>query len=131
MVHGSYEYAELSLKFRNFFFFMPSFFAGWSAHDIVGSLNKAEVRAALLDYDIEKKCLRSWDAIETMLLNASDEVKNTLYQCALTKGRIEEQHQMATRKRRLEEQMMSRNVRRRLGECFLFFLFYFLGNDVF
>jgi hypothetical protein len=35
---------------------MSSLFDGWSAYDIVGPLNKKEVRAALLDYEIEKSC---------------------------------------------------------------------------
>ena len=96
---------------------MSSFFAGWSAYDIVGPLNKREVRGALLDFDIEKKWFRSWDSIEDMILNASDDVKNALYQSAMVKKKVEERHRMDVLKRRLDYQTMVRNVRRRLGEC--------------
>ena len=97
---------------------MPSFFDGWSAVDIVGSLNKREVRALLLDFGIEKSCFRSWDAIEEMILGASDEVKDVVYQSAKTKENIEERHRLEMRKRRLETQVMMRNIRRRIGFFF-------------
>ena len=96
---------------------MASFFKGWTAHDIVGPLNKSEVRAALLDCDIEKRWFRTWDLIEQMILAASEEVKNIVYQSALAKKKIEEQHQKVVLKRKREDCAMARNVRRRLGEC--------------
>ena len=65
-------------------------FEGWTAYDIIGFLNKAEVRLALLDFDLEKSCFRSWNSIENMILNTSDDVKDALYQSALAKKKIEE-----------------------------------------
>jgi hypothetical protein len=101
---------------------MLSPFHGWTAHDIVGPLNKREVRAALLDYEIEKSCFRTWDSIEHMVLTSSDEVKDVLYRSAEAKRKVEEEHEKAVRKRNRESHMMARNVRRRLGkyyECFI------------
>lgn len=66
---------------------MISTFNGWSVYDIVGPLNKNEVRAALLDYEIGRGCFRTWDSIEDMLSSSSDEVKNAVYQTALVKKR--------------------------------------------
>ena len=97
---------------------MPSLFDGRSAVDIVGSLNKKEVRALLLEHGIEKSCFRSWDAIEDMILGASDEVKNIVFQGAKAKGDIEEQHRHEVRKRHVEAQALMRNVRRRIGFYF-------------
>ena len=77
---------------------MTSIFDGWSAHDIVGCLNKREVRAALLDYDIDRSCFRTWDSIEEMILKSSDEVKEVLYQSAVTKGNVEDEHRSVMRK---------------------------------
>ena len=57
----------------------------------------------------------TWDTVEEMILDASDDVKNAVYQCALAKKNIEEQHQIEVLKRRREYQTMHRNVRRRLG----------------
>jgi hypothetical protein len=95
---------------------MCSFFEGWSAHDIVGSLNKAEVRSALLDFDLEKSCFRSWNSIEHMILNTSDDVKNAIYQSALAKEKVEEHHRRAMLKRKREYEMIVRNMRRRMSE---------------
>ena len=106
-------------------FVMPTFFDDRSAVDIVGSLNKKEVRALLLDYGIKKACFRSWDAIEEMILGASDEVKNVVFQGAKAKGDIEIQHQHEVRKRHVEAQASMKNVRRRIG----FFLFLLSIND--
>ena len=100
------------------FIVMSSSFNGFSAYDIVGSLNKREVRALLLDYDIERGCFRTWDTIEEMILASSDEVKNVVYQSALAKRKVEEQHRMENLKRKREEELTARNVRRRLGEFF-------------
>lgn len=96
---------------------MLSIFNGWSAHDIVGPMNKQEVRASLLEYGIEKSCFRTWDAIERMVLESSDEIKAVLYQSGEAKKRVEEQQRIIAVKRRREAQIMSRNVRRRLGYC--------------
>lgn len=101
---------------------MTSSFEGWSAYDIVGPLNKREVGAALLDYQIERVCFRTWDSIEDMLLSSSDEIKNAVYQSAVVKRKVEEEHRLAVRKRHREVENMNRNVRRRLGE-FILFLF--------
>ena len=95
---------------------MTSIFNGWSAYDIVGSLNKKEIRALLLDYDIERGSFRTWDAIEDMILASSDEVKNVVYQGASAKRKVEEQHRIEILKRKREEELLARNVRRRLGE---------------
>ena len=103
---------------------MSSPFNGWTAHEIIGPLNRSEVRAALLDYGIQRNCFRTWNAIERLVLESSDEVKNILYQCGMTKARVEEQHRLAVAKRHREDLTMTRNVRRRLGFCLLlFFLF--------
>lgn len=91
-------------------------FNGWSAHDIIGSLNKKEVRAALLDFGLNPKCFRTWDSIEKLILTSSDTIKTTLHQSAIAKGNIEEQHRMEVLKCRLEARAMVRNVRRRLGK---------------
>lgn len=98
---------------------MSSSFNGWSAYDIVGSLTKKEVRALLLDYDIERSCFRTWDAIEEMILASSDEVKNVVYQSALAKKKVEDLHRNEILKRKREEKKMARNVRRRLGEYYI------------
>ena len=98
---------------------MTSSFNGWSAYDIVGSLTKKEVRALLLDYDIERSCFRTWDAIEEMILASSDEVKNVVYQSALAKRKVEELHRNEILKRKREEKKLARNVRRRLGEYYI------------
>ena len=94
---------------------MTSIFNGWSAHEIVGPLNKAEVRKALLDYDVEKSSFRTWDSIEKMVLGSSDEIKEALYQSGMTKKKIEDEHRIETLKRRQEAQRIERNVRRRIG----------------
>ena len=105
---------------------MTSFFHGWSAYDIVGPLNKAEIRAALLDYQIERSCFRTWDSIEDMILKSSDEVKRVVYESAITKKNVEEQHRIASCKRHREVQNMQRNTRRRLG---FFFILIFLKEE--
>jgi hypothetical protein len=96
---------------------MAANFDGWSAHDIVGPLNRKEIRTALLDYEIEKKNFKTWDAIERMILNSSEEVKFVLFRCGEAKKNVEEQHRLTTLKRRRENRMTIRNVRRRLGMC--------------
>lgn len=95
-----------------------SVFKDWSAYDIVGPLNKSEVRAALLDCDIQKSSFRTWDSIEAMILASPDNVKKIVYDCSLVKRKIEEEHRIVGLKRRREQQKMRRNVRRRLGEIF-------------
>lgn len=59
------KFGLLTAIFTLFFFVMSSSFNNWSAHDIVGPINKREVCAALLDYEINKFCFRTWDTIET------------------------------------------------------------------
>ena len=100
---------------------MTSTFKGCSAYDIVGSLNKREVRALLLDYDIERSSFRTWDSIEEMILASSDEVKNVVYQSALAKRKVEEQHRMEILKRKREEESLARNIRRRLGDFYFYY----------
>lgn len=97
---------------------MTSAFDGWSAHEIIGPLNKKEVRAALLDYEIPRSCFRTWDTIEEMILNSTVEVKEVLHRSGIAKGNVEEEHRNVMRKRRREALEMSRSVRRRLGEFF-------------
>ena len=92
-------------------FVMTSFFHGWSAYDIVGPLNKAEIRAALLDYQIERSCFRTWDSIEDMILSSSDEIKRIVYESAVTKKNVEEQQRLTSRKRHREIRNMERNTR--------------------
>ena len=99
-------------------------FTGWSAYDIVGPLNKREVHSALLDFEIEKSCFRTWDSIEAMLMRSCDVVKGVVYESSMAKRKVEEQHRLAVLKRKREEQSMVRNVRRRLGEFFFFFFFF-------
>jgi hypothetical protein len=94
-----------------------SSFENLTAYDIVGPLNKAEVKAALLDYGFERKRFRTWDSIEDLVLTSSDEVKNVLYQSAVAKKDVEEQHRIEFRKRHLEDQQIQRNVRRHIGLC--------------
>ena len=95
------------------FFSMESSFENWSAHDIVGPLNRAEIRSALLDFKIEKKCFRTWNSIEEMILSSSDAVKRVVYESSLVKRKIEEQHRQDIVKRKREDQALARNVRRR------------------
>ena len=90
-------------------------FNGWSAYDIIGTLKKSEVRAALLDYSIERSCFRTWDFIEDMLMNSSDDVKSAVYRSQMAKANVEEEHHISTMKRHREAQEMSRKVRRCLG----------------
>jgi hypothetical protein len=98
---------------------MTSHFDGWTAHAIVGPLNKKEVQTALLDYGIERSSFRTWDSIEHMILNSSERVKQTLYECGEVKRNVEEQHRLATLKRRHDERSIRRIVRRRLGLYFI------------
>lgn len=100
---------------------MSSFFEGWTASDIVGPLNKKEVRAALLDYEIEKSSFRSWDTVEEMIMRSSDEVKDVLYRSSMAKRKVEEQRRIDDLKRKREDLTMRRNVRRRIGELGFFF----------
>jgi hypothetical protein len=95
---------------------MTSKFQGWTAHEIVGCLTKKEVRAALLDYEIERAHFRTWDTIEEMIYKCSDEIKEVLYRTGVAKGNIEEEHRAVMRKRKREEVERRRNVRRRTGE---------------
>ena len=83
---------------------MTSVFNGWMAHQIVGPLNKAEVRNALLDYNIERLRFRTWDTIEVLILESSDEVKNVVYQCGQAKQIVEDEHRITGLKRRQEMQ---------------------------
>ena len=71
---------------------MTSFFSGWSAHEIIGPLNKSEVRAALLEYTIEKSHFRTWNSIESFVLSSCDEIKNVLYEAGMAKAKVEEDH---------------------------------------
>lgn len=110
---------ENVLDFQNtdhFFFLsqystvMTSIFNGWSAYNIMGSLNKKEVCAILLDYDIKRSCFRTWDTIEDMILASSDEVKSVVYESALVKRKVEEEHRVEVLKCKHEEKQMVRNV---------------------
>ena len=101
---------------------MPSTFKGWSAYDIVGPLNKTEVRAVLLDFPIERRWFRTWDLIEEMLLSSSDAVKDVVYRASMAKKNVEEQKRIAGIKRKRELDARSRNVRRRLGKNFDFMM---------
>ena len=47
-----------------------------------------------------------------MILASSDEVKDVVYQSALAKRKVEEQHRMENLKRKREEELTARNVRR-------------------
>lgn len=91
-------------------------FEGWSAHNIIGTLNKAEVEAALLDFKKPASSFRTWDSIEAMIMSSSDDVKTILYQSAIAKKDVEKQHEANVLKRRREARAMVRNVRRRLGK---------------
>lgn len=95
---------------------MSSFFDGWTAHDIIGTLNKREVETALLDQKVPPSSFRSWNSVERMILSSSDQVKTILYESAIAKKDVEDQHQAMVSKRRREARAMVRNVRRRLGE---------------
>jgi hypothetical protein len=94
---------------------MDSKFKDWTAYDIVGPLNKREVRAAVLDFEIKKGCFRTWDTIERMLGKCSDEVKTVIYESAMSKKAVEESHRIDVLKRRREAVTFERNVRRRIG----------------
>jgi hypothetical protein len=94
---------------------MDSKFKDWTAYDIVGPLNKREVRAALLDFKLEKGCFRTWDTIEMMLGTCSDEVKTVIYDSAMSKKAAEESHRIDVLKRRRETKTFECNVRRRIG----------------
>lgn len=99
---------------------MTLIFNGWSAYNIMGSLNKKEVCAILLDYDIKRSCFRTWDTIEDMILASSDEVKSVVYESALVKRKVEEEHRVEVLKCKHEEKQMVRNVHWWLGEFLLF-----------
>ena len=106
---------------------MSSFFEGWTAYDIVGCLSKREVQSVLLDYPIEKRWFRSWDTIEEMILMSADNVKNVVYQSAIAKKKIEDEHRKEVERRRIESQRLARNVRRYIG----LFLNYDEGDWIF
>lgn len=91
-------------------------FEGWSAHDIIGPLNKTEVRATLLGCEIPPTCFRTWDSIENMIMTSSEAVKMILHQSAIVKQKVEEQHRIEVLKRQREARATVRNVRRRLGQ---------------
>lgn len=57
-----------------------------------------------------------------MILTSSDDVKRVVYEIAMAKKNVEEQHRLAVRKHHLETQNMERNTCRRLGLVFFFFL---------
>lgn len=95
---------------------MTSSFAGWSAHQIIGTLNRNEVRAALLEFKMEKSSFRTWDTIEKMILESSDDVKRVLYECGVTKANVERQHQISGLKQHREAMAMARNIRRHIGD---------------
>ena len=57
-----------------------------------------------------------------MVLESSDEIKTILYQCGMTKAKLEE-HRLMVAKRHQEDLMMTRNIRRRLGFFILFLIF--------
>ena len=97
---------------------MESSFENWSAYNIVGPLNRAEIRSALLDFEIEKKCFQTWSSIKEMILLSSDAVKRVVYDCSLVKRKIEEQHRQEIVKHKREDQALARNVRCRLGKLF-------------
>jgi len=80
------------------------------AHEIVGPLNKAEVCNALLDYDIERSKFQTWNLIEVMVLESSDEVKKVLYESGQAKRIVEEQQHNAAVKHRREARKFDRNV---------------------
>jgi hypothetical protein len=100
-------------------FAMISSFDGWSAYDIVGPLSKAEIRAILLDYGIERKWFRSWNSIEEMLLGSSDEVKRVVYRSAVTKRNVEDAAHYEMKKRKREARKEDRSVHRCIGFSFL------------
>ena len=56
-----------------------------------------------------------------MILTSSDDVKRVVYETAMAKKNIEEQHRLAVRKHHLETQNMERNTCRRLGWVFFSF----------
>ena len=55
-----------------------------------------------------------------MILTSSDDVKRVVYETAMAKKNIEEQHRLAVRKHHLETQNMERNTCRRLGWVYFF-----------
>lgn len=94
---------------------MSSFFEGWTAHDIIGTLNRREVIAALLEQEIPPSSFRSWDSIGQMIMSSSDDVKMILHESAIAKKDVEDQHQATLLKCRREARAMVRNVQRHLG----------------
>ena len=94
---------------------MASFYEGWSSHDIIGTLNRAEVKAALLDQKLLTLDFRTWNSIDKMIQSSSDMVKTILHESAMAKKDVEDQHRASVLKRRREARAMVRNVRRRLG----------------
>ena len=82
---------SLSLN-QHFTFVMSSFFAGWSAHDIIGLLNLKEVHAVLVELEVGRVSLWTWDDIRETILNSDDDVKAALFECSIAKWNMEEQH---------------------------------------
>lgn len=97
---------------------MTSPFAGWTAHQIVGPLNKKEVDAALVEFKIERSSFRTWNTIEQMIMSRGDNVKGTLYKCGVAKANVEKQQELIGIKRRQEAKAMARNVHRHLSDFF-------------
>ena len=71
---------------------MLSFFAGWSAHDIIGLLNRKEVRAILVGFEVGRVSFQMWDDIGKMILNRDDDVKAALFESGIAKWNVEEEH---------------------------------------
>lgn len=106
-------------------------FAGWSAHEIIGPLNQREVRTALLEYNIERSCFRSWNTIEQMVLKSGDDVKRVLYESGVTKANIEKQHQVIGLKQHREAMAMVQNVCRHIGGFFFHLIKRMEVNDAY
>ena len=73
---------------------MLSFCAGWSAHDIIRLLNRKEVHAVLVGFEVGRVSFRTWDDIGEMILNSDDDVKVALFECSIAKWNVEEQHRL-------------------------------------
>ena len=109
---------------QRFTFVMSSFFEGWSAHDIIGPLNRKEVRAVLVGLEVGRVSFRTWNDIGKTILNSDDDVKVALFETGIAKWNVEEEHRLIGLKRRREAKAMSRNVRRHIGDSFFVFFFF-------
>ena len=104
------------------------FFRGMDGHDIIGTLNRNEVRAALLEQEILPSSFRSWDSIGRMIMSSTDIIKTILHESTIAKKDVEDQHQATVLKRRHEAWAMFEEMWMKNNVIFLSFWLFLLAK---